>query len=76
MDTVKDALGLGAKTHSGQEPVSGQQGQGTADAPYDAGNDANPDLGGKAPQHTDASKTTGDLSKSVKEAAGTSGQQK
>ena len=36
MDSIKNAFGYGAQ--SGQEPISGQTGQGTADQPYDAGN--------------------------------------
>ena len=39
MDAVKDAVGLGAKSQSGQEPVSGKQGAGTAGAPFDQGNE-------------------------------------
>lgn len=51
METLKNVLGLGASApttkeesipeqhpHSGQEPVSGQLGAGTATDPYDAGN--------------------------------------
>ncbi|KAI4112152.1 MAG: hypothetical protein LQ339_000160 [Xanthoria mediterranea] len=36
MDSVRNAMGYGAQ--SGQEPLSGQTGQGTIDEPYDAGN--------------------------------------
>lgn len=36
MDTIKSALGYGQP--SGEEPVSGQLGAGTADQPFDAGN--------------------------------------
>lgn len=36
MDSVRNAMGYGAQ--SGQEPLSGQTGQGTVDEPYDAGN--------------------------------------
>ncbi|KAL1626026.1 hypothetical protein SLS56_007000 [Neofusicoccum ribis] len=38
---------------SGQEPVSGQTGRGTAEEPYDSGNlEGNPELGGKSAQET------------------------
>ena len=40
MESIKDVVGLGAKAQSGQEPVSGQQGEGSAGAPYDGGNDS------------------------------------
>ncbi|KAL8802087.1 MAG: hypothetical protein Q9182_004031 [Xanthomendoza sp. 2 TL-2023] len=36
MDIAKNAMGYGAQ--SGQEPLSGQTGQGTANDPYDSGN--------------------------------------
>ncbi|KAL8701110.1 MAG: hypothetical protein Q9224_000645 [Gallowayella concinna] len=36
MDSARNAIGYGAQ--SGQEPLSGQTGQGTANEPYDAGN--------------------------------------
>lgn len=36
MESIKNALGYG--TQSGQEPISGEIGKGTADQPYDAGN--------------------------------------
>ncbi|KAL8874437.1 MAG: hypothetical protein Q9174_000230 [Haloplaca sp. 1 TL-2023] len=36
MDSIKKSFGYGAQ--SGQEPMSGETGQGTADQPYDAGN--------------------------------------
>ncbi len=36
MDALRNAMGYGAQ--SGQEPLSGQAGQGTASEPYDAGN--------------------------------------
>ncbi|KAI4266103.1 MAG: hypothetical protein L6R38_008956 [Xanthoria sp. 2 TBL-2021] len=36
MDSVRNAMGYGAQ--SGQEPLSGQTGQGTVDDPYDSGN--------------------------------------
>ena len=40
-NAAKSALyGDSSKPQSGIEPVSGQTGQGTADAPYDAGNSA------------------------------------
>jgi len=38
MEKIKDAIGLGATGREGQEPVSGEQGAGTATEPYDAGN--------------------------------------
>lgn len=43
MDSMKSATGLGSNTDdaslkSGEEPVSGQKGQGTAEEPYDQGN--------------------------------------
>ncbi|KAL8929657.1 MAG: hypothetical protein Q9172_000336 [Xanthocarpia lactea] len=38
MDALRNAMGYGAQ--SGQEPLSGQTGQGTASEPYDAGNAA------------------------------------
>ncbi|KAL8671284.1 MAG: hypothetical protein Q9168_004224 [Polycauliona sp. 1 TL-2023] len=36
MDSIRNAMGYGAQ--SGQEPLSGQTGQGTVDQPYDSGN--------------------------------------
>ncbi|KAL8841260.1 MAG: hypothetical protein Q9176_003353 [Flavoplaca citrina] len=36
MESIKNAMGYG--TQSGQQPLSGQTGQGTADEPYDSGN--------------------------------------
>lgn len=46
-----------AGVSSGQEPVSGVTGAGTADQPYDAGNQVNdPVLGGKAARHTSESR--------------------
>ncbi|KAL8894053.1 MAG: hypothetical protein Q9192_004660, partial [Flavoplaca navasiana] len=36
MESIRNAMGYGAQ--SGQEPLSGQTGQGTADEPYDSGN--------------------------------------
>ncbi|KAL8645483.1 MAG: hypothetical protein Q9210_006682 [Variospora velana] len=36
MDYIKSSLGYGSQ--SGQEPISGEVGKGTADQPYDAGN--------------------------------------
>ncbi|RMY46809.1 hypothetical protein D0865_09057 [Hortaea werneckii] len=63
MDAVKNVIGLGQKTQEGQEPVSGQQGSGTAGEPFDAGNkEDNPELGGKVPQTTDSNQVTGDVS--------------
>lgn len=42
MESIKNALGLGGgttdTTQAGQEPISGEQGSGTAAQPYDAGN--------------------------------------
>lgn len=39
METVKHAVGLDTpEQQQGQEPVSGEQGQGTATDPFDAGN--------------------------------------
>lgn len=38
METVKNAVGLGKESQQGEEPVSGQQGEGTAVKPFDAGN--------------------------------------
>lgn len=38
MEKIKDAIGFGSKFQEGQEPVSGEQGAGTATEPYDAGN--------------------------------------
>ena len=39
METIKSAIGLGGKSEQeGQEPVSGQGGEGTAAEPYDSGN--------------------------------------
>lgn len=46
MDTIKSTIasaskyvyGDDASNQSGQEPISGQQGKGTADEPFDAGN--------------------------------------
>lgn len=39
MDTVKSTTGLGdPKAQSGEEPLSGKQGKGTAGEPYDQGN--------------------------------------
>ncbi|KAI4277469.1 MAG: hypothetical protein LQ337_001742 [Flavoplaca oasis] len=36
MESIRNAMGYGVQ--SGQEPLSGQTGQGTADEPYDSGN--------------------------------------
>ncbi|KAK4632858.1 hypothetical protein CLAFUR0_03551 [Fulvia fulva] len=53
MDTLKKVIMGYPKAASGQEPVSGSQGQGTADAPYDQGNqEDNADLAGKSAQST------------------------
>ena len=39
MDKVKGAIGLGkADKESGEEPVSGETGEGTTAEPFDAGN--------------------------------------
>jgi len=38
METIKNAIWGTSETQSGEEPVSGQTGDGTADKPYDAGN--------------------------------------
>lgn len=38
MDYIKSSLGYGSQ--SGQEPIAGEVGKGTADQPYDAGNTA------------------------------------
>ena len=38
MDLTKTATELGNKLQSGEEPVSGETGQGTAGEPYDQGN--------------------------------------
>ena len=38
METIKSALGFTKQEQSGQEPVSGQAGAGTAAEPYDQGN--------------------------------------
>ncbi|KAK3680218.1 hypothetical protein LTR78_000596 [Recurvomyces mirabilis] len=54
METLKAVVGFGKKEQEGQEPVSGVQGEGSGVEPYDAGNSAESELGGKAPQHTDA----------------------
>jgi hypothetical protein len=40
MDTVKSAVGLGKKEEAGEEPVSGEKGEGTTAQPFDAGNSA------------------------------------
>ncbi|KAK1035887.1 hypothetical protein LTS16_014153 [Friedmanniomyces endolithicus] len=60
MDALKAAVGLGKKEQSGQEPVSGVKGSGTAAEPYDSGNQEDPDLGGKAEQETDTSRIPGE----------------
>lgn len=55
--SLASAVGLGGSSTSpdtttvhdqGQEPISGMTGQGTVDHPYDAGNEDDPSLGGKA----------------------------
>lgn len=38
MEAVKSAVGLGKKDEAGEEPVSGETGEGTTAAPFDAGN--------------------------------------
>jgi len=38
MEALEAAVGLGKKEQSGQEPVSGMKGTGTAAEPYDSGN--------------------------------------
>ena len=39
MEAIKNAIGSGSsQVQSGQEPISGQTGRGTASEPYDAGN--------------------------------------
>ncbi|KAI4274022.1 MAG: hypothetical protein LQ337_004227 [Flavoplaca oasis] len=38
IEKVKDTLGMGSKSQSGTEPVSGETGEGTVDQPYDQGN--------------------------------------
>ena len=39
MEAIKNAIGLGSsQVQSGQEPVSGETGSGTASKPYDGGN--------------------------------------
>ncbi|KAL9101380.1 MAG: hypothetical protein Q9163_003361 [Psora crenata] len=38
MDTTKAATGLSNKLQSGDEPLSGETGKGTASDPYDQGN--------------------------------------
>lgn len=40
MDKVKSALGVDGKGQEGTEPVSGQEGKGTAEQPFDQGNEA------------------------------------
>ncbi|KAK5122045.1 hypothetical protein LTR85_004291 [Meristemomyces frigidus] len=66
MDTIKNAVGLGKESQEGQEPVSGQQGEGTAVEPFDAGNqEDNSELGGKAPQQTDPAKVSGNIAETA-----------
>ena len=38
MDSLKAATDLANKLQSGEEPISGEQGKGTASQPYDQGN--------------------------------------
>lgn len=38
METIKSVIGLGKGTQEGQEPISGETGAGTAEEPYDQGN--------------------------------------
>lgn len=38
MDPAKSASEFGSKLQSGEEPVSGKEGKGTAEQPYDQGN--------------------------------------
>ena len=38
MDKIKSAVGVGNKDQEGQEPVSGESGEGTTAKPFDAGN--------------------------------------
>ena len=38
MNTIKSAVGMGKKDEEGQEPVSGEKGEGTTAEPFDAGN--------------------------------------
>ena len=38
MDPAKSASVLGSKLQSGEEPISGEEGKGTAEQPYDQGN--------------------------------------
>ncbi|KAK1061914.1 hypothetical protein LTR74_010706 [Friedmanniomyces endolithicus] len=62
MEALKAAVGLGKKEQSGQEPVSGVKGTGTAAEPYDSGNQEDPEMGGKAAQDMDTSKVPGQSS--------------
>ncbi|KAL8730375.1 MAG: hypothetical protein Q9166_004140 [cf. Caloplaca sp. 2 TL-2023] len=55
MDTIRNAMGYGSQ--SGQEPLSGQTGQGTANDPYDAGNVAG--QSGAPPFETTSTNPTG-----------------
>ena len=49
-------LGYGQNTQSGEEPVSGQTGEGTGTEPYDAGNNVDDaTLGGSSAQQTSSS---------------------
>jgi hypothetical protein len=38
MQSIKNAIGLGAEEQQGREPVNGETGAGTAGEPYDRGN--------------------------------------
>jgi hypothetical protein len=38
MQSIKNAIGLGAEEQQGREPVNGETGAGTAGEPYDQGN--------------------------------------
>ncbi|KAG8530444.1 uncharacterized protein KY384_004946 [Bacidia gigantensis] len=38
MDALKSATKVDSKLQSGEEPISGEKGQGTAEQPYDQGN--------------------------------------
>ncbi|KAK0863978.1 hypothetical protein LTS02_006220 [Friedmanniomyces endolithicus] len=71
MEALKAAVGLGKKEQSGQEPVSGMKGTGTAAEPYDSGNQEDPELGGKAAQETDSSGIPGQSSVEDKVAGAT-----
>lgn len=38
INSIAPVIGLGSTTETGQEPLSGVQGAGTAEEPHDAGN--------------------------------------